>query len=154
MNQLSSRKQTGFTLIELMIVIAIVGILSAIALPAYQDYVARAQVSEGIRLMTGLRSAVVENYSDSSKCPDNERDSKFGLAIEPHITGKYVDKIRTKDATAPATCEIIATFKSNDISKYLQGKSVSLQMTNIANRYTWACKTISVPEKYLPSSCR
>ncbi|EMS2630360.1 pilin, partial [Neisseria gonorrhoeae] len=84
--------QKGFTLIELMIVIAIVGILAAVALPAYQDYTARAQVSEAILLAEGQKSAVTEYYLNNGKWP-KDNDSA-GVASSPtDIKGKYVKSV-------------------------------------------------------------
>ncbi|ENZ8765756.1 pilin, partial [Neisseria gonorrhoeae] len=111
--------QKGFTLIELMIVIAIVGILAAVALPAYQDYTARAQVSEAILLAEGQKSAVTEYYLNHGEWPEN--NDKAGVASSPtDIKGKYVKSVTvakgvvTADGTAgndkidtkhlPSTC--------------------------------------------------
>ena len=81
------KKQQGFTLIELMIVVAIIGILAAIAIPAYQDYTIRAQVSEGLSLSSGAKAAVAEFYQDSGNWPAN--NSQAGLEVSPYIQGKY-----------------------------------------------------------------
>ncbi|ENY0157553.1 pilin, partial [Neisseria gonorrhoeae] len=88
--------QKGFTLIELMIVIAIVGILAAVALPAYQDYTARAQVSEAILLAEGQKSAVTEYYLNHGKWPEN--NASAGVASSPtDIKGKYVKEVEVKN---------------------------------------------------------
>ncbi|EPI8069595.1 pilin, partial [Neisseria gonorrhoeae] len=83
--------QKGFTLIELMIVIAIVGILAAVALPAYQDYTARAQVSEAILLAEGQKSAVTEYYLNNGEWPEN--NTSAGVANPTEIKGKYVKSV-------------------------------------------------------------
>ncbi|EPI0531971.1 pilin [Neisseria gonorrhoeae] len=83
--------QKGFTLIELMIVIAIVGILAAVALPAYQDYTARAQVSEAILLAEGQKSAVTEYYLNNGEWPED--NDKAGVASASDIKGKYVKSV-------------------------------------------------------------
>ncbi|MEF1496530.1 pilin, partial [Neisseria gonorrhoeae] len=83
--------QKGFTLIELMIVIAIVGILAAVALPAYQDYTARAQVSEAILLAEGQKSAVTEYYLNHGIWPEN--NTSAGVASSAEIKGKYVKSV-------------------------------------------------------------
>ncbi|ENY1195738.1 pilin [Neisseria gonorrhoeae] len=83
--------QKGFTLIELMIVIAIVGILAAVALPAYQDYTARAQVSEAILLAEGQKSAVTEYYLNHGIWPEN--NTSAGVANPADIKGKYVKSV-------------------------------------------------------------
>ncbi|WP_428992378.1 pilin [Neisseria gonorrhoeae] len=92
--------QKGFTLIELMIVIAIVGILAAVALPAYQDYTARAQVSEAILLAEGQKSAVTEYYLNHGKWPEN--NSAAGVASASKIIGKYVKQVEVKNGVVTA----------------------------------------------------
>ncbi|HGH0237849.1 TPA: pilin, partial [Neisseria meningitidis] len=93
--------QKGFTLIELMIVIAIVGILAAVALPAYQDYTARAQVSEAILLAEGQKSAVTEYYLNHGIWPGNNSDA--GVASSTDIKGKYVQSVEVKNGVVTAT---------------------------------------------------
>ncbi|EMU4177189.1 pilin [Neisseria gonorrhoeae] len=93
--------QKGFTLIELMIVIAIVGILAAVALPAYQDYTARAQVSEAILLAEGQKSAVTEYYLNNGEWPEN--NDKAGVASTPtDIKGKYVQSVTVANGVVTA----------------------------------------------------
>ncbi|HEZ9712384.1 TPA: pilin, partial [Neisseria gonorrhoeae] len=92
--------QKGFTLIELMIVIAIVGILAAVALPAYQDYTARAQVSEAILLAEGQKSAVTEYYLNNGKWPANNGDA--GVASPADIKGKYVESVTVTNGVVTA----------------------------------------------------
>src|SRR5690349_666657 len=83
--------QKGFTLIELMIVVAIVGILAAIALPAYQDYTVRSKVSEGLSLVSGAKTAVSETYASTGNWPGT--NAAAGLAASTSITGKYVASV-------------------------------------------------------------
>ncbi|EMT2769665.1 pilin, partial [Neisseria gonorrhoeae] len=93
--------QKGFTLIELMIVIAIVGILAAVALPAYQDYTARAQVSEAILLAEGQKSAVAGYCPNHGKWPENNGDA--GVASSPtDIKGKYVESVTVEKGVVTA----------------------------------------------------
>ncbi|MBH2513119.1 pilin, partial [Neisseria meningitidis] len=107
--------QKGFTLIELMIVIAIVGILAAVALPAYQDYTARAQVSEAILLAEGQKSAVTEYYLNHGTWPSNNSDA--GVAsTATDIKGKYVEKVEVAKGV------ITAEMKSSGVNKEIQGK--------------------------------
>ena len=96
--------QSGFTLIELMIVVAIIGILAAIAIPQYQNYVARAQVSEALVLASGAKIAVAEYASTNGKYPANNEDA--GLADPEDISGSYVFSVEID------TGVITATFKS------------------------------------------
>ena len=85
------RKQQGFTLIELMIVVAIIGILAAIAIPAYQDYTIRAQVSEGLNLAAGAKAAVTEYYQDQGVFPGDNVTA--GIEDAANIEGKYVSQV-------------------------------------------------------------
>ena len=86
------KKQQGFTLIELMIVIAIIGILAAIAIPAYQDYTIRAQVSEGLNLSGGAKAAVTEYFQDRGTMPTNNTDAGLSTPAT-QIAGKYVSSV-------------------------------------------------------------
>lgn len=155
--------QKGFTLIELMIVIAIIGILAVIALPAYQDYTARAQVSEAISLMEGQKSAVVEYYADKGKWPTSNAEA--GIATNTSIQGKYVAQV-----DVGANGVITATMKADDVNNEIKSKTVSLTPTATTTTgsgtgatttgngsFTWTCKpgtTDGVDPKFLPSSCR
>ncbi|EMS5724890.1 pilin, partial [Neisseria gonorrhoeae] len=109
--------QKGFTLIELMIVIAIVGILAAVALPAYQDYTARAQVSEAILLAEGQKSAVTEYYLNNGKWPADNGDA--GVASPDKIKGKYVQSVTVANGV------VTATMNSSGVNKEIQGKKLS-----------------------------
>ncbi|EMT4996901.1 pilin, partial [Neisseria gonorrhoeae] len=104
--------QKGFTLIELMIVIAIVGILAAVALPAYQDYTARAQVSEAILLAEGQKSAVTEYYLNHGEWPKD--NASAGVASTPtDIKGKYVQKVEV--AKGVVTAQMASTGVNKEI---------------------------------------
>lgn len=149
------KESKGFTLIELMIVIAIIGVIAAIALPAYQNYVARAQVSESISLMDGLKSSVADNYFNSQICADNQTNSHFGIAQRDRITGSYVQSIHTRvSSNANYDCEMLATFKSSDVAAPLRGKTVVLRMKVHSGGTTWECSSADLSNEFLPSSCR
>lgn len=142
--------QKGFTLIELMIVIAIVGILAAVALPAYQDYTARAQMSEALTLAEGQKAAVVEYYSDNGTFPAN--NTSAGIAASNTITGKYVATVNVSGNANTAT--IISTMKSSGVNNDIKGKTLMLEGKQNSGSFSWECKKGTVDDKFLPSSCR
>ncbi|ENW7260835.1 prepilin-type N-terminal cleavage/methylation domain-containing protein, partial [Neisseria gonorrhoeae] len=124
--------QKGFTLIELMIVIAIVGILAAVALPAYQDYTARAQVSEAILLAEGQKSAVTGYYLNHGIWPKN--NASAGVASSPtDIKGKYVKEVEVKNGV------VTATMASSNVNKEIQGKKLSLWAKRQDGSVKWFC---------------
>ncbi|HEZ6738041.1 TPA: pilin [Neisseria meningitidis] len=123
--------QKGFTLIELMIVIAIVGILAAVALPAYQDYTARAQVSEAILLAEGQKSAVTEYYLNHGEWPGNNSDA--GVATSSKIKGKYVKEVTVANGV------VTATMLSSGVNKEIQGKKLSLWAKRQNGSVKWFC---------------
>ncbi|WP_312527933.1 pilin [Comamonas sp.] len=138
--------QKGFTLIELMIVVAIIGILAAVALPAYQDYTKRARVSEALSLMSGAKASVTEYYSTNNAWPAN--NAAAGLATAASINGGSVSSV-TVD-----TSKITAAVRTNVES----GKKVVLKGTATVGGVTWSCKAAGsgtdVNAKFLPSECR
>ncbi|HFA1750379.1 TPA: pilin, partial [Neisseria gonorrhoeae] len=123
--------QKGFTLIELMIVIAIVGILAAVALPAYQDYTARAQVSEAILLAEGQKSAVTEYYLNNGKWPED--NDKAGVASSDKIKGKYVESVTVEKGV------VTAKMLSSGVNKEIQGKKLSLWAKREDGSVKWFC---------------
>ncbi|MBG8617043.1 pilin [Neisseria meningitidis] len=158
--------QKGFTLIELMIVIAIVGILAAVALPAYQDYTARAQVSEAILLAEGQKSAVTEYYLNHGEWPSD--NSAAGVASSSTIKGKYVKEVTVAKGV------ITATMLSSGVNKEIQGKKLSLWAKRQDGSVKWFCgqpveradtgtnsddvtaatDNKQIDTKHLPSTCR
>ncbi|ENX3368084.1 pilin, partial [Neisseria gonorrhoeae] len=159
--------QKGFTLIELMIVIAIVGILAAVALPAYQDYTARAQVSEAILLAEGQKSAVAEYYLNHGEWPEN--NTSAGVASSPtDIKGKYVKEVEVKNGV------VTAEMASSNVNKEIKGKKLSLWAKREDGSVKWFCgqpvtresnnadaddvtddtNGTKIDTKHLPSTCR
>ena len=139
--------QKGFTLIELMIVVAIIGILAAIALPAYQDYIARSQVSEAASLSAGAKTAVAEQYGNTGdfKGIDN---AAAGLSAPTSIKGTYVDSVTVTDGVVTALIGGTASAK-------VKGKNLVFTPTDQGGSISWSCATnTTVDDKYLPSVCR
>ncbi|CAK0766495.1 Fimbrial protein EcpC [Gammaproteobacteria bacterium] len=143
------QKQQGFTLIELMIVVAIIGILAAVAIPAYQDYIARSQVSEAVVLLDGAKTAVEENVSQTGAFPV---DTAAMTALGVVAAGKYVSTI-TVTAHATNTGTLTATMKSASVSKNIQGGLLTMAR-NSSGTWTCAAGTGGMASKYLPASCR
>ncbi|UOO81833.1 pilin [Uruburuella testudinis] len=138
--------QKGFTLIELMIVIAIIGILAVIALPAYQDYTARAQVSEAFSLAEGQKAAVTEFFADRGEWPDDNADA--GVAAPTDINGRYVEQV-----TIGGEGVITATMRETDTNADIRGRTLTLTPTQQGGSFTWACNG-TIDAKFRPASCR
>ncbi|WP_307734488.1 pilin [Xanthomonas albilineans] len=141
------KKQQGFTLIELMIVVAIIAILAAIAIPQYQNYLARAQFSEALTLTDGLKTQVAEYYANQGACPANGAN---GFEANTDYAGNYTAKIDL-GGTAPA-CTITATFNAAGVNANLQNKTVKLTANNVGGALNWVCKTTAL-QKYVPNTC-
>ena len=137
--------QKGFTLIELMIVIAIIGILAVVALPAYQDYTARAQVSEALTLAEGQKSAVTEYRSDRGAWPTTNTEA----GVASSISGKYVASVQVG-----ADGIITATMRSAGVNSDIKGKTLILTPTDKKGSFTWTCDKGTIEQKFRPSTCR
>ena len=143
--------QQGFTLIELMIVVAIIGILAAIAIPAYQKYTIRAQVSEGIDLTSSAKVAVTTYYQDTGRLATTNNEA--GLTTNTDIHGKYVTQVGVGGDGSGVDGEIEVTF-GNDVHADLNGLTLLVTPTTNAGSVAWACSSANIPNKYLPNNCR
>ena len=142
--------QQGFTLIELMIVVAIIGILAAIAIPAYQDYTIRAQVSEGLNLAAGAKTAVAEVVQNTGAWPTDNPTA--GLPAAADINGNYVASV-----TVGANGIITVDYSGPSAHAELAGDDLVLIPTTNAGSVEWACGTTAattVAPNHRPSSCR
>lgn len=142
----------GFTLIEIMIVIAIIGILAAIAIPAYQVYIARSQVIESMSLLGTVKGGMIDTYSTTANCIDNTSNSYLGIAAPTEIKGNYIESITTGGTTP--NCTINVQMKSVDIAEPLQGKSIIYTLISTDNTLKWQCQSPDIAALYLPASCR
>lgn len=144
--------KNGFTLIELMIVVAVIGILAAIAVPAYQDYIARSQVSEAIVLSSQYKIAISHTYSQTGTCPTL---TELGLSNPIDAKGRYVASVNIITLTG-TICAVEFSFKNSGISKGLQGKHLALALTNQSadlGAASWSCTSTDIAQKYLPKAC-
>lgn len=146
MKTMKSKAQAGFTLIELMIVVAIIGILAAIALPAYQDYTKRSHVSEGLSLAGSAKLAVTEFYADRGAWPST--NSSAGLQPEGQIRGNAVNSV---GLSGNGVITITYNSKVDATNNTLIMTPTS---TNDAGSVTWSCTGGSVLPKFRPATCR
>lgn len=152
--------QKGFTLIELMIVVAIIGILAAIAIPAYQDYTIRAQVAEGATLADGSKSAIVTFWNNLGHFPTTPQSA--GMYSSSSIVGKYVSSVSAVNGVITATFSSQNGYQANT---KINGMvlTYSAYGSSTQGTVTWNCKSTAnvasgqktnLPDKWLPQVCR
>lgn len=141
-----NKQQTGFTLIELMIVVAIIGILAAIAIPMYQSYMIRTQVTEGINLSGSAKVAVGEFFMNTGNWPTN--NSAAGLAAANEIVGDYTAQVAVSN-------NVIQIQYGNSAHPQINGQSVTLTGADANGSVTWICASGGViDDGNLPNTCR
>jgi type IV pilus assembly protein PilA len=149
-------RQQGFTLIELMIVVAIIAILAAIAIPVYQEYITKAQFSESQVIADGLKQPVTEYYNINGGCPDNTGGAADGLSAPASYAGKYVSMAAASKVNGQ--CAIAVVFKGQgSVSKPLAGKTVYFLGKDNGGTFSWSCDpndASTIPAKYKPLVCR
>lgn len=138
--------QRGFTLVELMIVVAIVAILAAIAISQYQDYVIRAQVAEGASLATSSKTAVTEYYNNTGVYASD--NLSYGLPTAGSISGKYVTQVDASNGL------IVTTF-GKDANKAIQGATLTFSALPQGNSMAWVCNpSQQLKNVWVPTVCR
>lgn len=144
----------GFTLIELMIVVVIIGIVAAIAIPAYQNYTTRAQVAEVLNMASATKAEIMMYYGTEGTCPVTPED--IGYGVTGVIGSKYVNTISINTSYTGALCAIDFTFQPTGINAEVAGKKLSFAMMNYMEdgATRWECSSNMIPQLYLPSTCR
>jgi type IV pilus assembly protein PilA len=138
--------QKGFTLIELMIVVAIIGILAAIAIPAYSDYTERAKVSELVTMASACKGSVTEFYQSEGVFPQNNDEAGCNATATDKITSITV----TGNAAVSGTITVVSALTKATGNYVLVGTPVSATDDSVE----WACNTSTIEEKFLPANCR
>ena len=153
-----SKFQKGFTLIELMIVVAIIGILAAVAIPSYQDYTARAQVSEGMSLTSQFKTTLAEYYADQGTYQPSSGDVDIAT-MGGTTSGKYVADVNFENHDN-GTIAVVAIFKTTGVAAAIQGSSFMVETGDGGK--TWTCGALAsttpsetlVDSKLMPGSCK
>ncbi|WP_308425648.1 pilin [Marinobacterium nitratireducens] len=150
MNRSIKMVQKGFTLIELMIVVAIIGILAALAIPAYQDYVARTQAAEALTIADSLKVDIQETYADYGACPLT--GSVAGVST---MEGNYVASVALS-ASGATTCVITSTYKGSGVAAGIQSKTLEISgdVSTGARNVKWVCTGGDLDDKYRPNACK
>ncbi len=135
----------GFTLIELMIVVAIIGVLAAIAIPLYGDYIARSQMSEAPALIDGAKTTIETYISEYASFPTNL--SALGI----RTSGKYVQGITVGNTNSSGQGTLTVTFRATGVSAKLHGKTIQWKRSSSG---VWTCSSSTISTTYLPATCK
>lgn len=149
--------QKGFTLIELMIVIAIIGVLAAVAVPAYQDYLAKGQLAEAASMTGGVKTEVAMIYAADTTCPANAAAAPTGtnIALSTSISGKYILSVTTAgtpDVTGVGGCTVTAKFRGTGVNPKLIDKSILYKLVAGNGVANWTCGT-DIDVSLKPKTC-
>lgn len=140
-----SHRQEAFTLVEIMIVIAIIGILAMIAVPAYKDFTVRSKISEGLSLASGAKTSVIEYYQTQGNWPTD--NAIAGLPSAEHISGEYVHSVAIQGN------QVVVTFGAG-AGEALTGHDLIMTATDNSGSISWNCHADKIENKFLPPTCR
>jgi type IV pilus assembly protein PilA len=142
---MQSHKQEAFTLVEIMIVIAIIGILSMIAIPAYKDFTVRSKISEGLSLAAGAKTSVIEYYQTQGNWPISNANA--GLPSADHIKGEFVKSVAIEGN------KVVVTFGSG-AGEGLSQRNLIMTAVDNSGSISWTCHADKIENRFLPPNCR
>ncbi|ENW20207.1 pilin [Acinetobacter haemolyticus] len=144
------KRQNGFTLIEISVVVAIVGILAVTAMPAYQEYIARSQVTEAFSVASFYKVEMANIYIEKGNCPTL---SDFSLDNAGTIQTRYLKSV-VISTYAGADCAFTISFNNIRISPFLENKQIQIAMTSKVGGIEWNCISTNIQQKFLPKTCQ
>ena len=145
-----NNRQRGFTLIELMIVVAIIGILAAIAIPQYNSYVGRTQIAEGLSLAGSVKTGVAEYYQSNGTWPA----TNVAAGAPATISGKYTLTVAASASGTDPTVITITTRNGAPVSTDIRNKTLTLTAAAGTGSITWTCDAGTISDNFLPGACK